>query len=168
MGSLYLLPMHFCSKMALSPILYCNQVYSSLSPTAALLEQFFIQLRVQFRPWQTRLIQTIIFSSCGFFFVSFFLASSQPSQIGCLPYFLTWCGLSANFRCRSETCCMRLAANTGRKKSSKICHLGSIAQLCWAISLQLRHVYRQSAKIIKQQYLLHTSPQYGELRPTTS
>jgi len=29
---------------------------------------------------------------------------------------------SANLRCRSETCCT-LAANTGRKKSSKICHL---------------------------------------------
>jgi len=63
--------------------------------------------------------------------VFFFLASSQPLQIGCLPYFHTWCGLSANLRCRPETCCTRLAANTGRKKSSKICHLGTIAQLCW-------------------------------------
>ena len=33
----------------------------------------------------------------------FFLAYSQPSQIGCLPYFHTWCGLSANLGCRSET-----------------------------------------------------------------
>ena len=40
----------------------------------------------------------------------------------------------------SETCCTRLAANTGRKKSAKICHLGTIAQLCKAISWQLRHV----------------------------
>jgi len=52
----------------------------------------------------------------------------------------TWCGLSANLRCRSETCCTRLAANAGRKKSSKICHLGAIAQLCRAISSQLRHL----------------------------
>jgi len=52
----------------------------------------------------------------------------------------TWCGLSANLRCRSKTCCRWLAANTGRKKSSKLCHLGTIAQLCRAISLQLRHV----------------------------
>ena len=29
----------------------------------------------------------------------------------------TWCGLSVNLRCRSETCCTRLAANTGHKKS---------------------------------------------------
>jgi len=30
-----------------------------------------------------------------------------------------WCGLSANLRCRSETCCTRLAEDTGRKKSPK-------------------------------------------------
>jgi len=35
---------------------------------------------------------------------------------------------------------MRLAENTGRKKVAKNRHLGTIAQLCWAISLQLRHV----------------------------
>jgi len=35
---------------------------------------------------------------------------------------------------------MRLAENTGHKKSPKICHLSIIAQLCWAISSQLRHV----------------------------
>ena len=37
-------------------------------------------------------------------------------------------------------CCTRLAANTGRKKVAKNCHLGTIAQLCRAISLQVRHV----------------------------
>ena len=31
----------------------------------------------------------IIFLSCGFSFYLFFLAYSQPSQIGCLPYFHT-------------------------------------------------------------------------------
>jgi len=36
-------------------------------------------------------------------------------------------------------CYTRLAENTGRKKSPKICHLGTIAQLCRATS-QLRHV----------------------------
>jgi len=30
------------------------------------------------------------------FFFPFFLAWSQRPQIGCLPYFDTWCGLSAN------------------------------------------------------------------------
>jgi len=39
---------------------------------------------------------------------------------------------------------------------------------CRAISSQLRHVSsRQSEKIVKQQYLLQMSPQYGELRPTS-
>jgi len=37
-------------------------------------------------------------------------------------------------------CCTRLAGNAGTKKSPKICHLGTIARLCWAISLQLRHL----------------------------
>ena len=36
--------------------------------------------------------------------------------------------------------CTRLAANTGRKKVAKNRHLGTIAQLCQAISSQLRHV----------------------------
>ena len=75
-----------------------------------------------------------------FFFLLFFLVLSQPPQIGCLPYFHTWCVLSANLRCRSETCCTRLAENTGRKKVAKNRHLGTIAQLCRAISSQLRHV----------------------------
>jgi len=45
-----------------------------------------------------------------------------------------------NLRCRSETCCTWLAENTGCKKVAKNRHLGTIAQLCRAISSQLRHV----------------------------
>jgi len=37
-------------------------------------------------------------------FFLLFLALSQRSEIGCLPYFHRWCGLSANLECRSETC----------------------------------------------------------------
>jgi len=37
----------------------------------------------------------------------------------------------------SEMCCTWLAGNAGPKKSPKICHLGTIAQLCRAISSQL-------------------------------
>jgi len=57
------------------------------------------------------------FLSSSFFF---FLAYSQRSEIGCLPYFYTLCGLSANLECRSEMCCTRLAGNTGRKNDAKI------------------------------------------------
>jgi len=57
---------------------------------------------------------------------------------------------------------MGLAEYTGCKNSPKIPHLRTIAQLCRAISSQLRHV-----STIGQQYLLHMFSQYGELRPTS-
>jgi len=62
---------------------------------------------------------------------------------------------------------MRIAENTGRKKVAKNRHLGTIAQLCRAISSQLRHISTIRKKVVKQQYVLHMSPQYGELRPTS-
>jgi len=37
----------------------------------------------------------------------------------CIPYLHTWCGRSANLRRKSETCCTRLAANTGRNAKSR-------------------------------------------------
>jgi len=54
------------------------------------------------------------------------------------------------------------------KKSPEIRHLGTIAELCWAISSQLRHVSTVRKKLVKQQCLLHMSSQYGEHRPTNS
>ena len=50
----------------------------------------------------------------------------------------------------------------------KICHLGTIAQLCQAISSELTHVLTIGKKIVKQQYLPYMSPQYGELRLANS
>jgi len=49
------------------------------------------------------------------------------------------------------------------QKSPKIHHLGTIVQLCRAISSQLRHVSTVGKKLVKQQCLPHMSPQYGEL-----
>jgi len=43
--------------------------------------------------------------------------------------------------------------------------LGTIAHLCQAISLQLRHLSTIEKKLVKQQYL-HTALQYCTLRPT--
>jgi len=63
-----------------------------------------------------------------FYLLFLFIAWSQRSQNGCLPYFDTWCGPSANLQCRSEMCCTRLAGNAGPKKSPKIGHLGTVAQ----------------------------------------
>ena len=48
--------------------------------------------------------------------------------------------------------------NTGRKKVAKNSHLHTIAQLCQAISSQLRHVLTIGKTLFKQQY--------GELWPT--
>jgi len=106
----------------------------------------------------------ILFCSCGF--CLFFLAYSQRSQIGCIPYFHTWCDLSANVECRSKMYCMRLTENTEHKNYAKNRHLCTIAHLILAISLQLRHVSTIGKKIIKQQYLLHVFSQCGELWPT--
>jgi len=85
-------------------------------------------------------------SRCGhyIFILSFLLLFFFPrlisavAEIGCLPYFHTWCGLSANLECRSETCCKRIAEIGLQDAKNR--HLGTIAQLCRAISLQLRHV----------------------------
>ena len=49
-------------------------------------------------------------------------------------------------------CSTRLAGNTGRKNDAKNRHLRTIAQLCQAISSQLRYVDNRK-KLVKQQYL---------------
>ena len=114
--------------------------------------------------------QAIMFPSCGFFFLLcffLFLAYSQPSQIGCLPFFRTWCGLSANLGCRSETWCTRIADNTGRKKSPKIRHQRAIAQLCRAIFATKARIDNRK-KSVKQRYLPHMLSHCGELRASAN
>jgi len=54
------------------------------------------------------------------------------------------------------------------QKIAKKSPTAHIVQLCRAISLQLRHISTIGKKLVKQQYLLQMSPQYGELRPTSS
>jgi len=60
----------------------------------------------------------IIFLPCGYY-LSFYLFFPRLISAAGLPYFHTWCGLSANLGCMSEMCGTRLAANTGRKKRSQ-------------------------------------------------
>jgi len=66
-------------------------------------------------------------------------------------------------------CCVRLAGNTGRKTTQKIAIWapGRHRANCRADSSELRHVSTIGKKVVKQHYLLHMSPQYGELRPTS-
>jgi len=108
--------------------------------------------------------QAIIFSTLWFLLPFFF---SSPNLRGCRldVYHTSTHGVaSVNLECRSEMWCTRLAENAGRKKSPKNRHLGTITQLCRAISWQLRHLSTMG-KIVKQQYPLHMSSQYGELGP---
>jgi len=70
----------------------------------------------------------------------------------------------ANVECTSETCYTQLAGNAGPKKPPENRHLGTIAQLCLAISSQLRHVSTIGKKTAISP---HTSLQYRELRPTS-
>jgi len=61
--------------------------------------------------------------------------------------------------------CAALAGNTERRDGAKMAICGPSHNF---VGLYLRNqgMYRQSEKIIKQQYLLHMSPQYGELQFT--
>jgi len=101
--------------------------------------------------------------------LSFFFPSpnSQLSQIRCIPYLHTSCGLSANLRCRSEMCCRRLAEIQDAKKSPKIRYLGStVAQLCRAIPSQLRHVSTIGKKLLNSDIsptCLHNMVNFGPL-----
>jgi len=97
----------------------------------------------------------------------FFLAKSQRPHIGCIPYFHTWCDRSANLERRSEMCGTRLAENAGRKKSRQKSPSGHHrTNLSGYIFATKAHIDNRK-KIVKQQYVLQMSSQYGEHRPTS-
>ena len=99
--------------------------------------------------------QTIIFSSCFFLLLrSFFprLISAVGDWMFTID-FGTWCGLSANLECRSEMRCTRLAANTGRKKSSSTHHRTTLSGHIFATKACIDN----RKKLVKQQYLLYMS-----------
>jgi len=95
-----------------------------------------------------------------------FLANLSRRRLDVLSYFHTWYGLSANLECRSEMYCTRFAGNAGRKKIAVSAPLQTLSGYIFATTAP--GMYRQSEKPVKQQYLLHMSSQYGELRPTNS
>jgi len=90
----------------------------------------------------------------------FFLTCCQLSQIGCVPYFHTWCSLSANLECP--------ARGALKIEDAQVRRLRIIAQRCRVITSQLWHVSTIEKKLVKQQYLLHVYSQYGELGPLTA
>jgi len=92
----------------------------------------------------------------SFFFPRLLLAA----QVGCLPYFDTWCGPRANLECRSERCCTRLAANAGPKKSRQKSPSGHHpTTLSGYIFATKARIDNRKKKLVKQQYLLYMSPQ---------
>jgi len=62
-------------------------------------------------------------------------------------------------------CCMRLARNTRCKNDAKNRHLGTVAQLCQAASLQLMHISIIGKRLVKQQYLLQLSHNMVDFGP---
>ena len=97
---------------------------------------------------------------------SFFprLFSAVWNRISTILLHMVW--PSANLECMPEMWCTRLARNIGCKNDSKNRHLRTIAQIFRAVSSQLRHI-SIIKKLVKQQYLLHMSPQYGERRSSS-
>jgi len=91
------------------------------------------------------------------FFLFFFLAESQQSEIGRLPYLHTWCGLSAYLECMSETCCTRLAENTGHKNDPKKSPSGHHRTILSGYIFGTKVCIDNRKKLVKQQYLLHMS-----------
>jgi len=73
--------------------------------------------------------------------------------------------LSANLRCRSETCCTRLAENTRHQKSPSGHH--RTTSTGYISTTKARIIYWKKNLFVKLQYLPHMSAQYGELRPTS-
>jgi len=65
-------------------------------------------------------------------------------------------------------CCTRLAGNTGRKKSPKNRHLGTIAQLCWPASSQLRHVSTIGKKLLNVKISSTSSYNTANFGPLTA
>jgi len=85
-------------------------------------------------------LHLLLSSSIFFYLLLLFhrLISAVAGWMSTILLHMVWS--SANLECRSEMCCTRLSGNAGPKKSLKIRHLGTIPQLCRAISSQLRHV----------------------------
>jgi len=65
-------------------------------------------------------------------------------------------------------CGMWLAENAGPKKVAKNRHLGTIAQLCRAMSSQPRHELTIGKKLVKQQYVLQMSHNMVNIGPLTA
>jgi len=103
----------------------------------------------------------IIFLPCGFYLSCF----SSPNFSGCrLDVYHTSTHDVALVQI-SDACLKCAARSSLEIQDTKNRHLSTITQIYRAVSLQLRHVSTTGKKLVKQQFVLHISPQYGELGP---
>ena len=95
-----------------------------------------------------------------FFFFPCLISAVRDWMSTILPHqnFHTWCGLSANLEYRSEMYCVWLAENTGRKNVANNRYLGTIAELCRAISSQLKYVFTIGRKNLLSSNISSTCP----------
>ena len=106
----------------------------------------------QIEPWlwpPYAIGQAIIFLTCDFYLLVLLLISFFfPRLISAvrdwmfIPYFHTWCGLSANLECMSEMCCTRLAE---KYRTQKIAILAPSHKFV-GLYLRSQGMYRQSEK----------------------
>jgi len=126
-------------------------------------EDFIITVLTPFSfLWSPYVIgQTVIFLPCDFYLLSSF-SSFFPRLISAVGDWMSTIHGVALMRIQNAGLkpAARGLLKTGRKKSPKVAknrHLGTIAQLCRAISSQRRHVSTIGKKLVKQQYLLYMS-----------
>jgi len=96
----------------------------------------------------------------------FFLAYTQRPEIGCLPYFHTWCGLSANLVQVwnvLHAVCWKYRMQELRKKSPSAHHWTTPSSYIFATNTRIDN---RQKKLVKQQHPLHMFLQYGELWTT--
>jgi len=78
------------------------------------------------------------------------------------PYLITMVRIkNAGLKCAARGSLKMQDAKIMQKNG----HLRTITQLCWAVSSQLKRVSTIGKILVKWQYLLRMSSQYGELCP---
>ena len=82
------------------------------------------------RVWGTTVISS---------FFLFFPRLISATEIGCLPYFYTWCGPTAKLECRSKMCCAWLAGNAGPKKSPSGHHRTTLSGYIFATKARINN-----------------------------
>jgi len=99
----------------------------------------------------------IIFLPNGFYLSFFFFLSPNLSGHRLDVYHTSTHGVALVQIWNASLKCV--AHGSLEMQDANIRHLGTIAQVWWAVSLQLRHILTIGKKLVKQQYLPHVSPQ---------